>query len=99
MSTATVFDVRAGAGAATSKATAPANNMSLFIRISSPPGSRYRRYRTLAVLLELFVPSAAVTDSDGVASRVEVPRPRLVGRHVDAVCRRALYVRRREDAT
>jgi hypothetical protein len=40
MSTATVFAGRAGAGAATSKAAAPARNISFFIRISSPPPPR-----------------------------------------------------------
>ena len=55
MSTVTVFAVCAGAGAATSKATAPARSISFFIRISSPPPARYRRYRTLAALLQLFM--------------------------------------------
>src|SRR5690242_10579758 len=42
--------------------------------------------------------SAAVTDSDGVAPAVEVPRSRLVGGDVDAVGERSLHVRRLEDA-
>src|SRR4051794_13196407 len=87
MSTATVFVVLAGAGAATSKATAPASNMSLFICISSPPGSRY---------LDRW--SAAVLDSHGIAPGLEVTRARLVRRHVRAVRRCALDVRSREDA-
>src|SRR3954452_5134704 len=86
MSTATVFDVRAGAGAATSKATAPANNMSLFIRISSPPGSRY-----------LDRSSTAVMDPHGIAPGLQVTRPRLVRRHVGAIRGCALDVRSRED--
>src|SRR5215211_8551891 len=37
-------------------------------------------------------------DSHGVAPRVEITRARLIRCHVDAICRRALHVRRLEDA-
>src|SRR5215208_4825694 len=83
MSTLTVF---AGAGAApSSRTTAPARRISFFIRVPPPRG------------LGLSSPLSAVTDSHGIAPRLEVTRARLVRGHVHAIRKRSLLVRGRED--
>src|SRR6266540_4769438 len=80
MSTVTVF---AGAGAASSRPTAPTTRITLFIRSIPSPGSGL----------------AAVADSDRVAPRIQVARSRLVRGHVHPIRERSLAMRSFEDPT